>query len=152
MVMTMLSTPEEVGGGETETENGMEYISETGGKLNFQEVAAQLSMNKFTTRQSSSEVHRHWRAGVVLESKSIILIDARPSHAALSLPKTLAALLCALSICDLFGSVCAVHSVRSLSPLPFTTSIFSFVLPEFFFCFFLSVFAVEINDVNGRKI
>lgn len=139
MVMTMLSTPEEVGGGETVTENGMEYISETGGKLNFQEVAAQLSMNKFTTRQSSSEVHRHWRAGVVLESKSIILIDARPSRAALSLPKTLAALLCALSICDLFGSVCAVHSVRSLCrhcllPLPFSLL---FCQSSFFVFFFL---------------
>lgn len=148
MVMTMLSS-RSVGwrGWETETEswewNGI-YICiwkrRFWDKLNFQEVAAQLSMNKFTTPQSS-EVHRHWR--VVLESKSIILIDARPSRCS-----RCRNFCCSImpSICDLFGSFCAVHSVSAgsplcrhcLLPLPLLSWYFS-CFPEFFS---VSVFAV----------
>lgn len=145
MVMTMLSS-RSVGwrGWETETEswewNGI-YICiwkrRFWDKLNFQEVAAQLSMNKFTTPQSS-EVHRHWR--VVLESKSIILIDARPSRCS-----RCRNFCCSImpSICDLFGSVCAVHSVSAgsplcrhcLLPLPLLSWYFS-CFPQFFLFLF----------------
>lgn len=148
MVMTMLSSSSGGWGNCNWEWNGI-YIRNWSSwdELNFQKVAAQLSMNKFTTPAilvgGSSSLS--WSQSPLFLS----MHDHRIAHCS-----PIAQNFCCSIMLALYLWFVRFRFGLSLSPLPLTTSIFSFVLPEFFsfFFVFLSVFAVEINDVNGRKI
>lgn len=122
------------------------------GKLNLKQVAAQLSMNKFPSSRNPPRWFIVIWCRVLAESKSIILIDARPSPS--SSPPKLLLLYYVLSICDLFDSAavsltpCLLPSLSLQLHLPLSIW-YSSCFSSSFFSVFL---CLEINDVNGRKI
>lgn len=108
------------------------------GKLNLKQVAAQLSMNKFPSSRNPPRWFIVIWCRVLAESKSIILIDARPSPS--SSPPKLLLLYYVLSICDLFDSATVSLTpclLPSLSPFPSPSLdlvFLLFFLELFFFC------------------